>query len=195
MYLFISTETAGPDPKYSLLSASFILVDKEFNVIPISGLESGLSLQIKPKDYLVNGNWMREKGFNLTINDTQALPVQKAKKLACDFIEESLDVVNGHSPSRNKKLIVAGHGVKSFDEPFVRTHLIDDERFWHQCFRGVPFDTAGISLFLQAAGLIGLEKGGSNLLYLQQSFVPNCEDRRFVQIELAKKFVRMVRTP
>lgn len=201
MYLFMDTETGGLTTDHSLLTASFIPVDKQFQVVPMTYFdpltgqmtqtESGLYIGIKHDQYVVSKEALAVNKINITDHDHTAVPLAAARELVKSFISSVLQVFN------RKYLVPAGHNV-AFDAGFVKAYLLTSDE-WEKFFCYPALDTASIARFLNAAGYIG---GGYSLTSLRDKFLGStfgdahdAEVDNLTSIALAHKFTQLVAKP
>ncbi len=189
MYLFMDTETGGLTPKHSLLTASFIAADKDFNIISVPTYEHGLYLQIKHDEYVLTAGALHVNNINVAEHHKTGVDLENAIAAFSDFVSRAASV------SGKKRLIPAGHNV-AFDIQFVREHLCPDAGFWDRYFTYPIFDTAVIARFIHAAGKID---NSFSLSTLRQKYLPhvagdshNAEIDNLTTIELTKKFLQMI---
>jgi DNA polymerase III epsilon subunit-like protein len=189
MYLFVDTETGGLTPQHSLLTVSAICVDSNFDIIPRDNGEHGIYLKIKHEEYALTAGALSVNKINIADHDASAIPLQEASSQLCSYIEAMI------RKAGKTRLIPAGHNV-AFDVNFLRAYLIND-RDWDAYFTYPAFDTAAIARFLHATGK---HPGGYSLLRLRELYVPhmngqlhNAETDNLTTIELAKKFVALIR--
>jgi DNA polymerase III alpha subunit (gram-positive type) len=183
MYLFMDTETGGLSPKYSLLTASFILVDSQFDV-----LARPLYLEIKHDEYVVTPGALNVNHINLAEHHKTATALPEARAIFSEFVNTAVRV------AQKKRLVPAGHNV-GFDMQFVRAYLCPTEKFWDDFFTYPIFDTAVIARFMHAAGFID---NTYSLPSLRQKYLPdisgdahNAEIDNITTIELVRKFLHM----
>lgn len=182
MYLFMDTETGGLSPKYSLLTASFILVDEKFEV-----MAKPLYLELKHDEYVVTSGALNVNHINLAEHHKTATALDEARAVFVDFVRTAINV------AQKKRLVPAGHNV-GFDVQFVRAYLCPAE-LWDDFFTYPMFDTAVIARFMHAAGFIA---NTYSLPTLRQKYLPdisgdahNAEIDNVTTIELARKFLSM----
>jgi DNA polymerase III alpha subunit (gram-positive type) len=189
MYLFMDTETGGLTPKHSLLTASFIVTDKDFNILQVPTYEHGLYLQIKHEQYVLTAGALHVNNINVSEHHKTGVDAVTAVAAFADFVAGAIRV------SGKKRLVPAGHNV-AFDVQFVREYLCPDAGFWDRAFTYPMFDTAVIARFVHAAGKID---NTFSLATLRQKYLPhvsgdshNAEIDNLTTIELAKKFLQLV---
>lgn len=191
MYLFIDTETGGLTPQHSLLTVSCIGVDENFNIIPVPATAPGLYLRIKHEEYALTAGALSVNKIDLSQHHASGLSLQEAQTALRYFLDDVM------RRTGKKRLVPAGHNV-GFDVQFIRANLLTD-REWDAFFTYPAFDTAAIARFLNATGQ---HDWGYSLTRLRDKFVPhmqgelhNAEVDNLVTIELAKKFVSLLRNP
>lgn len=191
MYLFVDTETGGLTPQHSLLTVSCIGVDENFNIIPVPATAPGLYLRIKHEEYALTAGALSVNKIDLSQHHAAGISLQDAQTALRYFLADVLRV------SGKKRLVPAGHNV-GFDVQFIRANLLTDSE-WDSFFTYPAFDTAAVARFLNAAGQYS---GGYSLTRLRDKFVPhmsgdlhNAEVDNLTTIELAKKFVSLLRSP
>lgn len=108
-YLFLDTETGGIGLDKSLLTASFILTDEDFNELDV------LDLFVKPDDkiYHCTAEALSINNINLIKHDKIAITHKEAAKILYDFLKK-------WSNGGKEKLIVVGKNVY-----FDLTHIWD----------------------------------------------------------------------
>lgn len=193
MYLFFDTETGGLTPDYSLLTASFIAVDENFDIVPVPEMPAGLYLQIKHDNYALTSGALQVNKIDIVEHDKHALPLADAQRDLHLYIQDVLSVTG------RRALVPAGHNVE-FDKRFVLQYLLSPED-WEKYFTYPVLDTAIVARFLAAAKL---HDRGFSLGRLLKKFVPafdsghdlhNAEIDTLATIMLAKKFATMCRAP
>lgn len=189
MYLFMDTETGGLTPKHSLLTASFIATDKDFNIISVPTYEHGLYLQVKHEEYVLTAGALHVNNIDVAAHHKSGVDLPNASAAFADFVAAATRV------SGKKRLVPAGHNV-AFDIQFVREYLCPDAGFWDRYFTYPIFDTAVIARFVHAAGRI---ENTYSLSTLRQKYLPhvsgdshNAEIDNLTTIELTKKFLQIM---
>ena len=189
MYLFIYTETGGLTTQYSLLTVSCILVDKDFNIVPVGEHLPGLYLSLKHDEYVLTAGALSVNKINISTHHDTAADMITVRNALLQFLQRATTITG------KKRLVPAGHNV-AFDVRFLRAYLLDDEE-WDQYFTYPALDTAAVARFLNAANVYS---SGYSLTALRNKFLPdaknftmhNAEIDNLVAIELAKKFVAFV---
>ena len=194
MYLFFDTETGGLTTDYSLLTASFIAVDENFDIIPVPEAPTGLYIKIKHDDYVLTHGALQVNKIDILQHDKESIPLAAAQQDLLTYIKDVL------AETKRKALIPAGHNVE-FDKRFVLQYLLDAES-WEKYFTYPVLDTAIIARFLASAKL---HDRAFSLGRLLKKFVPefelgagdlhNAEIDTLGTIMLAKKFVSLCRPP
>jgi hypothetical protein len=146
-YLSLDLESGGPEIKYSLLSAYFVILDENLETV-----YGELDLKIKPNDgnYLVRGEALGVNGIDLVQHDKEAVTESKAATLLYEFLEE-------HAPNGSVKLMPIGHGIEK-DIEFIKEHLTKN---WNKFVSYRYLDTGCIVQFLKLTGKVSRDLGGS----------------------------------
>lgn len=189
MYLFMDTETGGLTPKHSLLTASFIVADKDFNIILVPNYSHGLYLQIKHVEYVLTAGALSVNNIDIGEHHKSSIELSQARDEFVAFVAAAC------AATGKKRLVPAGHNV-AFDVQFVREYLCPNSAFWDNSFTYPMFDTAVIARFMHAANKID---NAYSLATLRQKYLPhvsgdahNAEIDNLTTIELTKKFLQMV---
>lgn len=198
MYLFMDTETGGLTPDRSLLTASFIPVDKNFGIMPLTYFdplmqrtehaECGLYLAIKPETYVIDQEALAVNKINIAEHERDAVPIDMARRLIASFVEAA------RKESGKKYLVPAGHNV-AFDVQFLKAHIFTEDE-WDKLFTYPMLDTAAAARFLNAAGAID---GGYSLTAMRSKFLSddfgvahNAEVDNLTTIALAQRLTEFV---
>lgn len=146
-YISCDLESGGPELKYSLLSAYFIILDENLETI-----YGELDLKSKPNDgnYLVRGEALEVNGIDLVQHDKEAITESKAATLLYEFLEE-------HATNGSVKLMPVGHGI-AHDIEFIKEHLTKN---WNKFVSYRYLDTGCIVQFLKLTGKVPRDLGGS----------------------------------
>mgnify|MGYP001556055642 CR=1 FL=1 len=187
MYLFVDTETGGLTTQHSLLTASLICVDKNFDIIPRKSGEHGLHLKIQHDDYVLTAGALTVNNISIAEHHKEGLSLQAAKSALLYFLDEMLSI------SACKRFVPAGHNV-SFDVKFLQHYLLTDAE-WNKYFTYPALDTAAAARWLHTAGR---HPGGYALSRLRDSYAPHmrgqlhdAETDNLTALEIAKKFAQM----
>lgn len=137
MYIAFDTETTGLSSDSQLLTAYFVILDKNFEP------ESSLDLKFKWPSYNVYA---------------KALEVNKIDIVKHDLLADDLAVCRSKMKSfikNRNRLIPIGHNI-NFDIGFIRSSgLVSDEEF-SKSFNFVNIDTLVVAQFLKSNGKIPL---------------------------------------
>jgi hypothetical protein len=150
-YLSLDCEMGGRDLKYSLLTAAFVVYDKDFNEL------DSLYLAVKPDDgdYIVNGGALAVNKINLAEHDKIAIPYKEAKPFLYNFLAKQVEWHPGGKsvvkPEHIERLVPLGHGVKGdIDHVFK----LISRGSWEQFCTYHYIDTSVVLQFLKATGVI-----------------------------------------
>lgn len=146
-YIIGDLEAGGPELRYSLLSAYFIVLDEDLETV-----YGELDLKIKPNDgnYLVRGEALEVNGIDLVQHDKEAVTEGKGSTLLYEFLEE-------HAAKGTVKLMPVGHGI-AHDIEFIKEHLTKN---WNKFVSYRYLDTGCIVQFLKLTGKVPRDLGGS----------------------------------
>ena len=190
MYLFIDTETGGTSTEYSLLTATAILTDEYFDIIPIGRNCRGITLHIKSEIYTVSAKALSVNKIDLVQHDQISISAQQAREDLLQFLNEA------RSKTGRRAFVVAGHSV-DFDRRFLLAHLMS-QTDWDEYMTYPTLDTAVMARYLAA---IGLHDHGFSLSRLVHKYCPkyytgemhdSCNDV-LATIELARALVNMIK--
>lgn len=146
-YLVTDLESGGPELKYSLLSAYFVVLDEDLKTV-----YGELDLKIKPNDgnYFVRGEALEVNGIDLVQHDKEAITEGKAATLLYEFLNE-------HAPDGSTKLTPVGHGIEH-DIEFIKEHLTKN---FNKFVSYRYLDTGCIVQFFKLTGRVPRDLGGS----------------------------------
>lgn len=182
-YCVIDTESGSRKPESSLLTAYFLIVDKDFNKI------DSLHLILKPETdclYVVDAQGLAINGINIVEHDKIAITYKQAKPQLYDFLKKH---------SIDERLTPVGHAVKG-DIRRIVENLIS-QGSWEQFCTYHFIDTSVVLQFLRACGKMSLDTDGSVEAlsnYFDIKTDGNLHDARTdteLTIEILKKFVEI----
>lgn len=147
-YIALDTETGGTTPDVSLLTASFMTLDENFNEV------ARLNLFIKPDDgfYKVTGEALGINGINLGEHDKTAITEKEAGTKLYEFLTEM-------NPNGEEKLIPIGHNV-AFDIKFLQSKIMS-QGTWNKFVSYRVLDTGVLAGFFKVVNLLPKDLNGS----------------------------------
>lgn len=163
-YIALDTEHGGFAKQSSLLTACFIIIDKDFNIV------DKLNLAIKPdKDepYYVTAEALSVNGINLVEHDKNAI----SKSIGAQSL---IELLKKHTDNGKEKLTPLGHNV-AHDLDFIDKTLLSKKNYSKYITYRV-LDTGSIAQFLRFTGKIPETVSGS-LGALAEHFGISFEDR------------------
>jgi DNA polymerase III alpha subunit (gram-positive type) len=145
-FIGLDVETGGVTPETSLLTAYFVVLDENFNVV------DELDLKLKPdnENYVVTARGLEINKINLVDHDKVAIWYAQAKTILYQFLQKNY---------QGEKLIPIGHGVQ-FDVRRVYSTLIS-QGSWETFVSYRMLDTGAAAQFLRAAGVFPATVSGS----------------------------------
>jgi|ERR1051325_6899887 hypothetical protein len=143
LYLSLDTETGGLGDEVSILSAHFIVLDYNLNIV------DELGLLLKPNDghYVVNAEALNINKINLIEHDKAALTYSQAGGSLREFLWK-------HSQNGKIKLIPIGKNV-AFDIKKLTDNVLQPKT-WNQFVSYRLYDLTGLILFLKRQGKLDL---------------------------------------
>lgn len=163
-YIALDTEHGGFAEQSSLLTACFILIDKDFNII------DKLELAIKPdknEPYYVTAEALSVNGINLVEHDKIAV----TKSIGA---QQLIELLKKHTNNGADKLIPIGHNV-GHDLDFIDKTLLSKKNYSKYITYRV-LDTGAIAQFMRLTGKIPESVSGS-LTALAEHFGIDFKDR------------------
>lgn len=161
-YLVLDVETGGIGDQYSLLTAYFLVADKQFNVV------DDLYLFVKPDDgiYRVSGEALNVNRIDLKVHETKAITYKEAGTKLYDFLKI-------HSKHGSDRLNIVGHNV-AFDRDQITRNLMSRITWDNFCSYRMR-DTSVISGYLIDCGILPETSAGLKALvkYFDISFDEN----------------------
>ena len=146
-YLVLYTESGSRHAESTLLTAYFMVMNVEFQVL------GDLYLQLKPEPnehYIVDAQGMGVNKINLIDHDKVSVTCKQAKTSLYDFLKKM---------SNGERLVPVGHAIKG-DILRVCDKLIS-EGSWEQFCTYHYIDTSVVLQFLRACGKLPLDTDGS----------------------------------
>lgn len=145
-YVVFDTETGGTDTQCSLLSATFLTLDKDMNPMTL------LELQVKPDSgiYSVTAEALSINKISLAQHDKIATTYTEAANALEAFLR--IESNNGQF-----KITPIGHNV-DFDLGFVKQYLLP-QKTWEQYVSYRKICTASVAAFLKASGVLAQNQG------------------------------------
>ena len=143
-------ETGGLGDFVSLLTVSFLIYDKEMELV------DELNLKIKPKDglYHIQAQALEINGINLIEHDKVAETKSEAGLKLFKFLQKH---------KCDDMLVPVGHNVAG-DVRWVNNNLLNAET-WNQFCSYRKLDSSMVARFLKMCGILNIEKAGlANLI-------------------------------
>lgn len=188
-FLAFDTETTGLDKnKCNILTAHFIILDKNLNII------DSLDLKIKHQIYTVYAKALEINKINIVEhnNNKDSLYINDASRKLKQFLLKN---------KGKNRYIPLGHNIQ-FDIDFVKSTNLIDDAFYSEHVSFNAMDTITIGLFLKSCGLLPESQSlalTSICKYLNiesdTAFAHNAEYDIKMTISLFKKFKEMYNIP
>ena len=166
VFMFFDLETGGLNPKDSdILTGYFGFFNEELKLL------DELELKLKPDNRLpmANAGALKVNGINLQdhLADPETVTYSKGRELLLNMAKKYLK-----KQGRFSNLLPSGFNITSFDVPFIKEHLIDEDTWngvWHYKHRDVMADTEflrycgwlpkDVSRLTQCADYFGVAQG------------------------------------
>lgn len=148
-YIALDIETGGIEVEHTLLTAFFLVLDKQFNEL------AELYLYIKPdggKPYVMDAEGMAVNKINIVEHDKIAIAASKAGQELYKFLKD-------WSGDGKIKLIPIGHGI-TFDLNHIWHNLLRRKTF-EQFTSYRKIDTSSVAQFMKACGQFPEHVSGS----------------------------------
>ena len=182
-YLFLDTESGGLSLETSLLSAYFLVMDKQFNK------KDELLLNVIPDDgkLILTTQGMLVNKINIVNHIKTAIPYKDAKPILYNFLKKYTD---------KDFLVPVGHGIKG-DITKICNYILS-QGSWDQFCSYITIDTGSLFQYYAALDMIPSDLDG-NVETLAKYFKINInfdklheaeEDTRLT-MEIYKKFIIM----
>jgi hypothetical protein len=146
-YLVLDTESGSRHANSTLLTASFIVFDTDFN------FQKKLNMFLKPEEgehYIVDAQGMAVNKINLVEHHKLAVTNKQAKPYLFEFLKEH---------GSNERLVPVGHAVKGDIERIVNNLI--SRGSWEQFCTYHFIDTSVVLQFLRICGLMPMDCDGS----------------------------------